>query len=320
MKIYPGIIGIDVSKHTLDIFDGSIGTSVRIANEAAAIAARVTSWIDALVVFEATGRYDGKLRRALQEAGIRFARVNPSRARLRRRPRLAGQDRRDRRAHAGSHGPSARAHARAPARRAPFPARQPAQATRSAGRHPQAGKDPALRRRCRLAAQYRAPHRLALRRDRCPGTPVQGPHRFQCQARSPLSPAAQHPRHRPGHRRDPHRPAARARLPLAQNHRSARRPRTLQRRQRPVPRTAHDPRWPQARPRCPLHGRLSPLPGPNPASRPSSKTSPTRANPTSLPSSHWHAKSLLPPMPLPETRSPSTPDNTVAGSRFACPG
>lgn len=81
MKIYPGIIGIDVSKHTLDIFDGSIGTSVRIANEAAAIAARVTSWIDALVVFEATGRYDGKLRRALQAAGIRFARVNPSRAR-----------------------------------------------------------------------------------------------------------------------------------------------------------------------------------------------------------------------------------------------
>src|SRR4029453_8425024 len=80
-NIYPGIIGIDVSKHTLDIFDGSIGTSVRIANEAAAIAARVTSWIDALVVFEATGRYDGKLRRALQEAGIRFARVNPSRAR-----------------------------------------------------------------------------------------------------------------------------------------------------------------------------------------------------------------------------------------------
>jgi transposase len=81
MKIYPGIVGIDVSKHTLDIFDGSIGMSVRIANEAAAIAARIAGWTDALVVFEATGRYDGKLRRALQAAGVRFARVNPSRAR-----------------------------------------------------------------------------------------------------------------------------------------------------------------------------------------------------------------------------------------------
>lgn len=81
MKIYPGVIGIDVSKHTLDIFDGSVGTSVRIANEAAAIADSMASWASALVVFEATGRYDGKLRRALQAAGIRFARVNPARAR-----------------------------------------------------------------------------------------------------------------------------------------------------------------------------------------------------------------------------------------------
>ena len=81
MTIYPGIIGIDVSKHTLDIFDSSIGTSVRIANDAAAIAASIAGWTSALVVFEATGRYDGKLRRALQAAGIRFARVNPARAR-----------------------------------------------------------------------------------------------------------------------------------------------------------------------------------------------------------------------------------------------
>lgn len=81
MKIHPGIIGIDVSKNTLDIFDGSIGTSVRIANDTAAIAARLAGWTDALVVFEATGRYDGMLRRALQAAGIRFARVNPARAR-----------------------------------------------------------------------------------------------------------------------------------------------------------------------------------------------------------------------------------------------
>lgn len=81
MKIHPGIIGIDVSKHTLDIFDSSIGTSVRIANDTAAIAASLAGWTEALVVFEATGRYDGKLRRAVQAAGIRFARVNPARAR-----------------------------------------------------------------------------------------------------------------------------------------------------------------------------------------------------------------------------------------------
>lgn len=81
MKIHPGLIGIDVSKHTLDIFDASRGTSVAIVNDVAAIAACLAGWTDALVVFEATGRYDGKLRRALQAAGIRFARVNPARAR-----------------------------------------------------------------------------------------------------------------------------------------------------------------------------------------------------------------------------------------------
>jgi transposase len=83
MKIYPGVIGIDVSKHSLDIFDGSIGTSVRIDNQEAAIGTLIASWADsdALVVFEATGRYDGQLRCALQAASIRFARVNPARAR-----------------------------------------------------------------------------------------------------------------------------------------------------------------------------------------------------------------------------------------------
>jgi transposase len=82
MKIYPGVIGIDVSKHFLDIFDGSIG-SVRIDNQGVTIGELIASWAgrNVLVVFEATGRYDGKLRRALQTAGVRFARVNPARAR-----------------------------------------------------------------------------------------------------------------------------------------------------------------------------------------------------------------------------------------------
>ena len=36
---------------------------------------------DALVVFEATGVYDLELREALRQAGVRFARINPARAR-----------------------------------------------------------------------------------------------------------------------------------------------------------------------------------------------------------------------------------------------
>ena len=83
MKIHPGVVGIDVSKHTLDIFDGSLGHGRAIANDLAAIASVLAPWIggEVLVVFEATGRYDGKLRQALQDAGIRYARVSPSKAR-----------------------------------------------------------------------------------------------------------------------------------------------------------------------------------------------------------------------------------------------
>lgn len=83
MKIHPGFVGIDISKDTLDIFDGRGGTSGRIANRAEAITEAVASWrgCDVFVLFEATGRYDTMLRLALSEAGVRFARVNPARAR-----------------------------------------------------------------------------------------------------------------------------------------------------------------------------------------------------------------------------------------------
>lgn len=78
MNIAPGYIGIDVSKHHLDIFDG---TPRRIVNSGEAIAA----WIGGLgstelVLFEATGRYDRQLRQLLTEAGIDFARVDPTKA------------------------------------------------------------------------------------------------------------------------------------------------------------------------------------------------------------------------------------------------
>lgn len=82
MSIPLRCVGIDVSKHFLDIFDEATGASERIANATQAITQLVARWrCDALVVFEATGVYDLELREALRQAGIRFARINPARAR-----------------------------------------------------------------------------------------------------------------------------------------------------------------------------------------------------------------------------------------------
>lgn len=83
MIIAPGFIGIDVSKAHLDIFDASLGKTVRVANSASVVADLAADWAvrEAFVLFEATGRYDHALRHALGAAGIRFARVNPGRAR-----------------------------------------------------------------------------------------------------------------------------------------------------------------------------------------------------------------------------------------------
>jgi len=79
MIIASDFIGIDVGKYTLEIF---AGREFSIANTEAALA----DWLAGLsrpelVLFEATGRYDGKLRRALEQAGIAFCRVNPAQAR-----------------------------------------------------------------------------------------------------------------------------------------------------------------------------------------------------------------------------------------------
>ena len=75
-------VGIDVSKRYLDIFDESLGVPERIANAPQAITPIVARWrCDVLGVFEATGVYDLELREALSQAGIRFARINPARAR-----------------------------------------------------------------------------------------------------------------------------------------------------------------------------------------------------------------------------------------------
>jgi transposase len=83
MIIHPGFVGIDVSKAHLDVFDSRRGTCERIANTSTAIADLVDRWReeDVFVLFEATGHYDVRLRNGLANQGIRFARVNPARAR-----------------------------------------------------------------------------------------------------------------------------------------------------------------------------------------------------------------------------------------------
>lgn len=82
MTIVPVYVGIDVSKDTLDIFDAQTG-SATIANtlEAARAFAATLTRTGHFVVLEATGRYDGRLRRALEEADVPHARINPERAR-----------------------------------------------------------------------------------------------------------------------------------------------------------------------------------------------------------------------------------------------
>jgi transposase len=81
--IPPDVVGIDVSKHTLDIFDAGLGRSEIVANTAAATAVLATELAarGRFVVLEATGRYDVRLRRSLEAAGVAYARINPGQAR-----------------------------------------------------------------------------------------------------------------------------------------------------------------------------------------------------------------------------------------------
>jgi transposase len=82
MTISQTFIGIDVSKTFLDVFDDGTGQISRIATCDSAITAFVNGILPGTtVVFEATGSYDRKLRKALDLARITYVRVNPSRAR-----------------------------------------------------------------------------------------------------------------------------------------------------------------------------------------------------------------------------------------------
>jgi transposase len=81
--ISPGVIGIDISKSSLDVFDPVVGHGERFANTVADVALLAGRCLraGAFVLFEATGRYDVLLQQALTAAGVPFARINPARAR-----------------------------------------------------------------------------------------------------------------------------------------------------------------------------------------------------------------------------------------------
>jgi transposase len=83
MIIHPDVVGIDVSKHHLDVFDAALGRGERLDNTAEVVAALAGRWAGSgrLVVFEATGHYDGALRQGLAAAGVTYARINPTKAR-----------------------------------------------------------------------------------------------------------------------------------------------------------------------------------------------------------------------------------------------
>lgn len=83
MTLHHPVIGCDISKSHLDLYDAERASAERIPNTSEAI----QHWLTAMghrqpfFVFEATGGYDARLARSLQATGIRFARVNPARAR-----------------------------------------------------------------------------------------------------------------------------------------------------------------------------------------------------------------------------------------------
>ncbi len=92
MIIHPDIIGIDVSKAHLDIFDAERGQSERLPNNAEtgrALAERLSIRQNGLAVFEATGEYNRHLRNAFDAHSVAYARVNPQQARDFARNRLA---------------------------------------------------------------------------------------------------------------------------------------------------------------------------------------------------------------------------------------
>jgi transposase len=102
-KTAPVFVGVDVSKHRLDIHFRPSGESSTVAHgdeNVAALAERLVALAPALVVLEATGGLEVRLAAALVAAGLPVAVVNPRQVRAfaRATGRLAKTDRLDARA------------------------------------------------------------------------------------------------------------------------------------------------------------------------------------------------------------------------------
>jgi transposase len=84
MDKLPVFVGIDVSKHRLDIHLRPSGESFTVdygEEEVATLVARLVALAPALVVLEATGGLEVRLAAALAAAGLPVAVVNPRRVR-----------------------------------------------------------------------------------------------------------------------------------------------------------------------------------------------------------------------------------------------
>lgn len=79
MTLHPHVLGVDVAKDWIDVFDPSTERAIRIPTPRLKAFARQLG--DGLVVFEATGGYERPLMDALEAAGRPYARVNPRQAR-----------------------------------------------------------------------------------------------------------------------------------------------------------------------------------------------------------------------------------------------
>jgi transposase len=78
------LVGIDVSRDTLEVGRTGQSSTSQYANESGAIealAAELVSWAPSLIVLEATGGYEFEAACALQAAGLAVAVVNPRQAR-----------------------------------------------------------------------------------------------------------------------------------------------------------------------------------------------------------------------------------------------
>lgn len=91
------VIGVDVSKDWIDVFDSRSSGRGRLAADRASLARFARSARGALVVLEPTGGYERRLMLALERAGTEYARVNPRQSRefARATGRLAKTDRVD---------------------------------------------------------------------------------------------------------------------------------------------------------------------------------------------------------------------------------